>query len=365
MNRGCVTLLALLCCATVLNAVLSSVNASEPSLKTLPKEVQSLLTQLSGSSFRERVAAQRELQAFVQREPQRVAEIIPLVEPEAQLRLVRILEESFLSNDNTAGDNAERALDEIRHSDAVVANDAEMVLIGNSRLREGRARREIERLGGRLAYTVPVDPRAPATAPRVGVGFGDAAVLQTILISEDWTGTPEDFWHLRRLEHNHNVTLYNIRSNRLNLEDLISLGSDLPGLMVHERGAFLGVRGAPTEATMVVSEIVANSAAEIADLRPRDQILKLDSHIVRNFSHLVELLLDYAPGQTIQLKVRRDGELIDLPVKLSSWKQMPLTSQSLEVVPQFFPGPLGQGRPVPPEMPHSLFDHRPERIFVE
>ncbi len=328
-------------------------------------EVQKLVKQLSADSFRERVSAQRSLQAYVNSVPLQLAAIVPHIEPEAQLRLVRLFEESFLANDDNKGDNAEKALEFIRDSKSFASADADMILIGNGRLREGRARTQIEKLGGWFAYAVPNERRAPATAPQVGVGFGEPAILQTILISEDWSGTPDDFWHFRRLSHHQNLLLYNIRSNRLKLEDVMALGDSLPGLTVLERGAFLGVRGGPADSSMIVGDIISDSAAEDADLRPRDHIQMVDQHRVRNFAHLVDLLLDYRPGQVVHLKVLRDGEVLDIPVKLSSWKRKPLTDQPIDFTPQRFPGPLGIAQPVPPALPQQIDDERLERLRLE
>jgi len=341
-------------------------DTSSPPVKTPGVEsVNGWIAGLSADSFRERVDAQKKLRRFAATQPQQLASLALKLEPEAQLRAVRLLEETFLGDDTAIGDAAEKGLEDIRRSTSIVSRDADMILIGNGRLREGRAREQIERLGGRLAYTIPLENRDSPTAPRIGVGFGAPALLQSILISEAWTGTPDDFWHFRRLSHHRNILLYNIRSNKLKLEDLMALSDDIPGLTVLERGASLGVRGGSGESAMIIGEVVANSAAAKADLRANDQILKLDEHEVRNFMQLVDLLLDYAPGQTVKLVVLRDRRILEIPVTLSSWRQMPLTNPPMELTPEKFPGPLGFGRPVPPDFPQRLSDDYRERFRLE
>ncbi|SFJ20072.1 PDZ domain-containing protein [Planctomicrobium piriforme] len=364
-RAACAGLSALLVCLT---GLVSQTLADPPSSTTvtpLPPDVQKLVRQLSCDSFKDRVAAQQQLTEYTQQHPQQLAMVIPEIPPEAQLRLVRILEESFLEHADQTGDNAERALDEVRETDAVAAVDAAGVLAGNARLRESRARVQIERLGGRLAYVHPTDGRSPPTAPLVGVGFGEPSQLQTILISEDWSGTPDDLWHFRRLSHHRDLMLYNIRSNHLTMEDLLPLASDLPGLNVAERGGCLGIRGGSNATAMQVSDVVENSAAEAADLRPNDVIEYLDDHRVRNFSHLVELLLLYAPGDVVKLKVNRNEEVLTIPVTLASWRTMPLTDQPPAPTPADFAGPLGQARPRPPALPEDAEPEPSPHLHLE
>ncbi len=354
VSRNGRTSWALLCMAVLLFISSSPAHAAPPEGSLNAAEASALVKQLSADKFAERVAAQRQLRDYVTRHPDEVPGLITECDPEAQLRLTRLLEETFLANDNPVGDEAEKALEAVRHANEFASTDSGAILTGNTRLREGRARTAIERLGGRLAYSYPNERRSPPTAPQIGVGFGEAIALYSILLSEEWSGTAEDLWHLRRLSHHANVQMYTIRGNHQNLADLMELANDISGLMIVERGASLGVRQSSTATAMVVSEVVANSAAESAGILPGDTIVKVDTHDIPDFLSLVETLKDYSPGQAIKLQVNRSGQIITLPVKLTSWRSMPLTDPMPELFPAKFAGPLGIGRPAPPALPEPL-----------
>jgi hypothetical protein len=332
----------------------SSFAADEPSLTPLSPEQQRLIGQLSSADFQERVRAQRELATLAEAAPELVANLLPKLDSEAQDRLCRLLEGVLLKHDDERGDRAERALEQISRSASPAALEAEAILRCNDRLRESRARAALERLGAQLSFVYPSEGRSAATSPGIGVGFGESAVLDTILILASWKGTPADLWHLKRLSRHQELRLYNIRGSRVPLEDLLRLAAVLPGLMVAERGGCLGIRATPTATAAQVYEVVPNSAAMLAGLQPLDVIERLGPDKVRNFSHLVELLLQYGAGETVMLEVLRNGETLKIPVTLSSWTEIQQSEQFSVPAPAPFAGPLGQSRPVPVPLPEPI-----------
>ncbi len=318
------------------------------------QRIQPLLRHLDSDSFAERVSAQRALARLAEHEPEVLAAAAPSADPEGQTRLVQALEGAFLQFSDERGDRAEQALMQLSLAECPAALNAQDALRGNAPLRESRARRALERLGAKLTYVHPTELRdtpSQPTAPLTGVGFGEPAVLHSILIPEDWRGTKHDLWHLTRFAHRRNLVLYNIRGSGITHEDLLPLAAVLPGLTLHERGACLGIRAMAGVATAQVHDIVANSAAQIAGLQREDEILKLDDRPVRNFPHLVELLLNYAPGDKVTLQIRRNQELSDVTVRLSSWKDMPQSETVTVPAPALFVGPLGSSVPPPPPLP--------------
>lgn len=325
-------------------------------------ELNRLLAQVDSDDFDARVAAEQELARRVEGAPQRLLELLPEASPEAQVRLVGILEGVFLRYDDHRGDQAEKALEEVARSTFSAAGQAQSVLRGNSRLRESRACAAIKRLGGALIYVHPSDSRSQSLAPQTGVGFGEPAVLQTIFITEIWKGTPADLWHLERLSYQQNLILYNIRGSNVPFAELLRLTSVMPGLTVAERGGCLGIKATPSATTAEVGEVVHNSAAERAGLRPDDRILKLNDEDVINFPHLVSLLLHYSPGDEVQLEVERGRQLLKVPVKLTSWTELEKTSVP---EPPPFVGPLGQRIPPVPALPEivPMEIHSPHRFL--
>ena len=318
--------------------------------------VSTLLAKLSSNQFSERALAQRELAQRTAQAPEDLLDAYVEASPEVRSRIRQLLEGVMLAYADERGDRAEKTLMALEDFGSPTAQS---ILIGNSRLRESRAKVAIERLGGDLSFVHPATIRFPSpTVPVMGVGFGDPSVLATILIPEDWTGTTTDLWQFERLAQHQNLVIYNIRGNQVSLDDLLPLSSKLVGLQVVVRGACLGIEAISGSPIAEVSAVVEKSAAAAAGIRPYDQIVKLDETPVRNFNHLVELLAEFRPGDNITLEVRRNEKLLTLPVTLASWKTVLRRELRAVAPPTPFAGPLGFGTPVPPEMPTPLLDHR-------
>ncbi|MFA0760076.1 MAG: hypothetical protein HZLCBSQH_000164 [Candidatus Fervidibacterota bacterium] len=59
---------------------------------------------------------------------------------------------------------------------------------------------------------------------------------------------------------------------------------------------------------VVVEEVIPNSPAEKAGLKPKDVILEYNGTPIRNIAHLQSLVGRTAPGTTVSLKILRDGK---------------------------------------------------------
>jgi S1-C subfamily serine protease len=65
-----------------------------------------------------------------------------------------------------------------------------------------------------------------------------------------------------------------------------------------------------------VLQVIPNSPAEEAGLRPGDRITAVDGEAVNDRNTLPEVLRRYRPGDTVRLTVIRDGEERTLSVTL-------------------------------------------------
>jgi S1-C subfamily serine protease len=73
---------------------------------------------------------------------------------------------------------------------------------------------------------------------------------------------------------------------------------------------------AQDEPGCTIQTVVEGSAAEQAGLRVGDAILEMDGWAITEFDALVLLIASKAPGDTIKVKVRQDGQVRDLEITL-------------------------------------------------
>jgi S1-C subfamily serine protease len=84
---------------------------------------------------------------------------------------------------------------------------------------------------------------------------------------------------------------------------------------------FLGISGAtPTDgsAGVEVTEVTTGSGAEAVGLLVGDRIIAIDGAPVAEFEELAGLIVAYAPGDTVDLEVVRDGEPVTIRATLGS-----------------------------------------------
>ncbi|HRJ77575.1 MAG TPA: trypsin-like peptidase domain-containing protein [Planctomycetota bacterium] len=88
------------------------------------------------------------------------------------------------------------------------------------------------------------------------------------------------------------------------------------------RSAYLGIQaetGLRTEQPsdgVIIKEVVAGSAADIAGLRPGDKITHVNQTGVKSFQELAQLLAALPPGAEIDIRYVRDGLVAGVKVKL-------------------------------------------------
>lgn len=75
----------------------------------------------------------------------------------------------------------------------------------------------------------------------------------------------------------------------------------------------------PAEKGIVIIELLPDSPALEAGLRPLDVIIKIDDEEVTNMSNLRKTLYNYRIGQKAILTVNRNGEIIKVPIKFKEF----------------------------------------------
>ncbi|MBI4281118.1 trypsin-like peptidase domain-containing protein [Candidatus Uhrbacteria bacterium] len=67
--------------------------------------------------------------------------------------------------------------------------------------------------------------------------------------------------------------------------------------------------------------VIKGSPAESAGLKPGDIILEIDGTRIDQDHTLASLIIQHQVGDTLRLKVRRDGQELELPAVLAEWKR--------------------------------------------
>jgi serine protease Do len=81
-------------------------------------------------------------------------------------------------------------------------------------------------------------------------------------------------------------------------------------------GALLGVSGKPADAGLEITEVYPGEPAEEAGVKVGDILVTLDGQEVKDIDQLYNLVGRHPPGRRVRLQLVRDGEAIDLTVKL-------------------------------------------------
>lgn len=99
--------------------------------------------------------------------------------------------------------------------------------------------------------------------------------------------------------------------------DVEKLAMQLPGLEItFSRGGFLGVQCQPTGIDCQVQSVLPNSAADRANIQPRDVIVKLGDHKIQRFADLQKAVRRYTPEDKLEVTIVREGRQLVLPIQL-------------------------------------------------
>jgi len=91
-------------------------------------------------------------------------------------------------------------------------------------------------------------------------------------------------------------------------------------------GAYLGIGGIPAEGGtgLLIQVVESQTPAERAGIRNGDVLLSFQGVAIQDIEQLISLVGEESPGRTVKLSIRRDGESIELSVRLGMrWNDQP------------------------------------------
>ncbi|HEX6986249.1 MAG TPA: PDZ domain-containing protein, partial [Planctomycetaceae bacterium] len=284
-----------------------------------------LIERLGSPKFAERAAATRDLARSGAAAVAALREAAQSDRPEVSVRAVTALEDLWLrameSEDDAAAAAALTALDELSLAgDPALRARVESLLGAYASHIERHAMNELRRLGATFKYNpgVLLDNEDGTMTPSI----------QHVVIGTKWTGGEEGLRHIRRLRRGvGTLGVYIIRGAELpeGAIDRFQAAVDPREVQVTERGsAYLGVSGVQLPVRGVegclVSGVEPNTPAAKGGVRPDDVIVEFNGKKVADFDQLVEEIKSTVPGQTVDVRVVRQGIPADLKVTMEAWE---------------------------------------------
>jgi hypothetical protein len=282
-----------------------TVKASEPS----DREIELAVRDLASDEYVVRERASRLLGGSGTRAVKALAAGIDSEHLEVACRAVAILQGLYLNTDDITSSSAEDLLEKFSESpNRPVARRALSALGSQEAVRQERAKKRIEELGGEVSFD------GPKTAMFRANNFpGGVARIESVAIEADWKGGDEGLLLIRRLGAVRVVYLAN--SPPVSPEAIKLLRESMPGLEVLPRGGKLGMKGQTHKLGVLIIEIQEESAATRAGLTAGDIVTRYDGQPMINdgvgakgWELLIELNLKKKPGDKVRLEILRDSQ---------------------------------------------------------
>lgn len=284
-----------------------------PADALLPEQFRMAISELDHPDFEHREAAADQLFAMGAKALPALTEAAESSSPEVSVRAFEILQRMYRGDDEATFEAIEIVLRNLKsHDRLAVASRAERAFDNGAETRQKRAIAQFERLGGIIQFTDRGIGPQPLAHP----------VIQYIMIGRDWVGGDAGLKLLPRIEDIRisRNQLYIIRGIQVADETILDLMAELPYLDIQRRGpARLGITSESRAIGCVVGAIDPGSAADLAGMRPRDEVIEIDGHEVNSFEGLVEVVGRKEPGDEIPIVFRRGQEMHKVVAKLSAW----------------------------------------------
>jgi len=238
--------------------------------------------------------------------------------PLARAQLYDVLEELMLSADLEVADAAESALDRlVMSADPQIAEGALQVIYGNSTLRHARAMSQYLELGGQFAKDRPqIWPTAfnemlntPQLSPRI------------LILDDHWQGGDEGLRFVSRLFPGEPVAIHISDDAQVTTSGIQQLRNERGYLAIrreHESCLGIIVDELSTGRELRVSDVVQNSPAAQAGLRPGDRIFEFAGQPMYSLTSLREHSRKYPPGTGVELRLHRRGQELRVRLILGS-----------------------------------------------
>ena len=150
--------------------------------------------------------------------------------------------------------------------------------------------------------------------------------IARIFIPETWQGGDDGLTHIDRIfadAPDPKPVVYILGTPKISVERLQKLEEQLPkGLFARRSPVVLGIAHSPYNNNhdgVLVSQVQRESSAALAGIIAGDLITSIDNTEVPDFDSLVESLADRKPGQSVKVKVMRNGEDRTIVVTLKGW----------------------------------------------
>jgi hypothetical protein len=320
----------------LLGAIAGGLHAAEPTPTASPdatvsdpQDIANWVRQLDDDRFAVREAAHYKLVASGAAALDAVGHVASDGSLESSTRAVSILLQWAEGDDNVLSLGALEWLAGLVNRPVEAAMAADRL----ADVREMAALQRIVDLGGRVAY----DPLA-AFAP------GPDTPIQ-VVIGPKWKGGLEGLSQIAAVRHATTVSFYEapigeqaipalskllhvqrieFYGTEISEEGLNQLAEALPKVIVEVRsGARLGIQGSKTAGVAMVDNVQTGSAAERAGLLPGDIILEISGVAVTDFQSLTQEIAKAKPGDSVVLKVHRQGapqqQPFDVTVTFDHW----------------------------------------------
>lgn len=249
---------------------------------------------------------------------------------ETVIRGVALLRRMVWEGDRQTANAARAALERLAEPKvSTAASHAGTVLYELAHLREERAYRTFERLGGRYATGMVFIAGVPSNAVFAVVGkgwrgkvedleiFGDMSQLDRLSVYGprlDDQAVP----YLTRLTGLQRLELY---GTKISDEGIRQIQNALRSTEIEvRRGGLLGVGGTLTNPNCLINTVRPGSAADKAGMQPGDVVVECEGKPVANFKELTEIIANYPGGDTVRVVVDRNGIKVPLQVTLDEWE---------------------------------------------
>ncbi len=336
--RSWATLLALTTCLCATGPVCgaepaASVAPAEASAGATPAMVADWVKQLDDDRFAVRESAHYKLVAQGYPALAAVGQAAGGGSLESSTRAVSILLQWSHSDESVLSLGALERLAGLTSRPAEAAMAAERL----AEVRETAALEQIVNLGGRVSFDpLGMQGAGPAPSLQVVIGpawkggsdglahIGDVRRASTISFHSAPIGE-QAIPALTKLDQVQRIEFY---GTSLAPEALDLLKRQLPKAVVEVRsGARLGIAGMPGPGGAAVQAVQSGSAAEKANLMPGDVITEISGVPVADFEALTREIAKAQPGDTVALKVLRQGapagQPIDISVTFDQWGAEP------------------------------------------